>query len=433
MAKKPHHLAFHWAWGLRAHFNSLIAIVAVFALILTLSLTAINAPKPVLSTPRNSSSIEKTISAPKPVLSTLRNSSSTEKCNLFSGRWVYDDSSTHPLYSGLLCPYIHDEIGCDKYGRNDTSYQKWKWQPNQCNLPSFNSTKLLERLRDKRMVFVGDSLNRNQWVSMVCLLESSIPVYEKSMNYNGSTLSFNAKKYNATVDFYWAPLLLESNCDDPVKHRVSNRMFRAGAVETHARHYANADILIFNSYLWWKKPRMKMKILHGSFDDKVQVYDEVEMIKGFEIALKTWSQWLQDNVRLHKKELYFMSLSPTHAWGESLGEDSFQNCYNETQPIRNVNYNGRGQDFDIMQIAGSVINQLQRKGVNIQFLNITHLSEFRKDGHPSIYRKFWDTLSEEQLANPSSYSDCTHWCLPGVPDVWNELLYAHIFSKHAEE
>lgn len=122
---------------------------------------------------------------------------------------------------------------------------------------------------------------------MVCLLESSIPVYEKSMNYNGSTLSFNAKvnfvvicnaynqnydetcydyigllqKYNATVDFYWAPLLLESNCDDPVKHRVSNRMFRAGAVETHARHYANADILIFNSYLWWKKPRMKMKIL----------------------------------------------------------------------------------------------------------------------------------------------------------------------------
>lgn len=59
-------------------------------------------------------------------------------------------------------------------------------------------------------------------------------------------------------------------------------------------------------------------------------------------------------------------------------------------------------------------------------LNITQLSEYRKDGHPSIYRKHWDPIDE---ANPSSYSDCTHWCLPGVPDVWNEILYAYIISK----
>ncbi|KAJ0960056.1 hypothetical protein J5N97_000171 [Dioscorea zingiberensis] len=411
MAKKTI-LSFHWAWSLRTHVNSLIAVVAVVAVVLTLSLTTNNAPKTNLPA--------------------LRNGSSREKCNLFSGRWVYDNSTLHPLYSGLRCAYINDEIGCDKYGRNDTRYQKWRWQPNQCNLPRFNSTKLLEKLSGKRMVFVGDSVNRNQWVSMVCLLESSIPDAEKSMKYNGSILSFKAKKYNATVDFYWAPLLLESNCDDPVKHRVSDRMFRAGAVETHARHWADADILIFNSYLWWKKPRMKMKILHGSFDDEVKIYDEVEMVEGFEIALKTWAQWLQSNVGLHKKELYFMSLSPTHAWAESLGEDSFQNCYNETQPIRNVGYKGRGADLDMMQIAEYVINQLQTKGVNIQLLNITHLSEYRKDGHPSIYRKFWDSLSEDQLANPSSYSDCTHWCLPGVPDVWNELLYAHIFSQNTE-
>jgi hypothetical protein len=25
-----------------------------------------------------------------------------------------------------------------------------------------------------------------------------------------------------------------------------------------------------------------------------------------------------------------------------------------------------------------------------------------------------------------SERDCTHWCLPGVPDVWNELLLSHI-------
>ena len=26
----------------------------------------------------------------------------------------------------------------------------------------------------------------------------------------------------------------------------------------------------------------------------------------------------------------------------------------------------------------------------------------------------------------------THWCLPSVPDTWNELLYALIMKKHTE-
>lgn len=43
------------------------------------------------------------------------------------------------------------------------------------------------------MVFVGDSLNRNQWVSMVCLLGSVIPSSLKSMETNGSLMSFKAK------------------------------------------------------------------------------------------------------------------------------------------------------------------------------------------------------------------------------------------------
>lgn len=32
---------------------------------------------------------------------------------------------------------------------------------------------MLELLRDKRLVFVGDSLNRNMWESLVCILRNS--------------------------------------------------------------------------------------------------------------------------------------------------------------------------------------------------------------------------------------------------------------------
>lgn len=39
---------------------------------------------------------------------------------------------------------------------------------------SFNATDFLERLSGKRLVFVGDSLNRNMWESMVCILRHGV-------------------------------------------------------------------------------------------------------------------------------------------------------------------------------------------------------------------------------------------------------------------
>ena len=70
---------------------------------------------------------------------------------------------------------------------------------------------------------------------------------------------------------------------------------------------------------------------------------------------------------------------------------------------------------------------LSRSKIPFTVLNITQLSEYRKDAHTAIYKKQWNKLTEEQLANPRSYADCVHWCLPGLQDTWNELLYAKLF------
>lgn len=80
----------------------------------------------------------------------------------------------------------------------------------------------------------------------------------------------------------------------------------------------------------------------------------------------------------------------------------------------------------MMQVVENVLEKLKARGLNVQMLNITQLSEYRKEGHPSIYRKQWEPLTEEQISNPKTYADCIHWCLPGVSDPWNELLYAYI-------
>ncbi|KAJ9185422.1 hypothetical protein P3X46_005060 [Hevea brasiliensis] len=412
MAPKKHQLqmlpaAAANAWGIRTTFHSLIALLLAVLVVIALYLTQKSGELMQDRTTRKSSG------------------DLLARCNLFSGKWVFDNK-TYPLYKEQKCTFMSDQLACQKFGRKDFNYQNWRWQPYQCDLPRFNATALLEKLRNKRLMFVGDSLNRGQWVSMVCLVDSSIPPAKKSMYQNGSLATFKAIEYNATIELYWAPLLVESNSDDPVNHRVPDRIVRVQAIEKHARHWTDADILVFNSFLWWR--RSQMKVLWGSFEGPDAIYKTVKMPRVYEMALKTWADWLEVHINRTKTQLFFVSMSPTHQkaaeWGGAKGE----NCYGETEQVFKEGYRGQATCPEMMQVVDRVLDDLKTRGLNVQMINITQLSEYRKEGHPSIYRKQWEPLTEDQISNPKTYADCIHWCLPGVPDVWNELLYAHIIN-----
>ncbi|GAB2236314.1 hypothetical protein Droror1_Dr00028034, partial [Drosera rotundifolia] len=90
-------------------------------------------------------------------------------------------------------------------------------------------------------------------------------------------------------------------------------------------------------------------------------------------------------------------------WGKSRGS-----CAEETSPLRTLTgplYNSRGINI-IMTI-------LTRMRSPVYFLDISLLSQLRPDAHPQHY------------ASPVHVgrSDCTYWCLSGVPNAWNQLLY----------
>ncbi|XP_012831783.1 PREDICTED: protein trichome birefringence-like 34 [Erythranthe guttata] len=291
---------------------------------------------------------------------------SVSRCNLFSGRWVFDDVA-YPLYDEKKCSFMTNEFACEKYGRKELKYQNWRWQPHQCDLPRFNGSAFMEKIRGKRVVFVGDSLNRNQWISMLCLIESSLRKSSpKDVVQNDNLLVFQA-----IVRQFIFVNIFKSNGDSPVFHRVKDRVIRIKSIEKHARHWTDADILIFNSFTWWLQPNMTI-------------------------------------------------------FGESWNGE---NCYNVTEPISKQDYWGIETDADMMHIAESTIRKLEKQGLKVEYLNITHLSDYRKDAHPSIYKEFLPPPNEEQLSNPKSYSDCVHWCLPGVPDVWNQIIYDYIIKS----
>ncbi|KAI3474373.1 hypothetical protein Pfo_029234 [Paulownia fortunei] len=377
-------------------------------------------------------------------------------CNLFSGRWVFDNIS-YPLYKEGQCSFMLHDYACEKYGRKDVKYQNWRWQPHDCDLPRFNGTALLEKIRGKKLVFVGDSLNKNQWTSMLCLIESSLHQSSpKLVIRKGNLFTFQATvrqlfsfpffclvlsyfKSQCVVAFpnsshriqchnrfYWSPLLVESNCDDPENHRMRDRIIRITAIEKHARHWTDADILIFDSFMWWLEPTMTL--LWGSFGSSDAIYKTVEMrLRRYEMALNTWSDWLEININRTKTKLFFMSLSPYHFQETMWRTDN--SCCNKTEPIFDETYWASAVNRSMMRIAESTIDKLEQRGLKLEYLNITQLSVYREDAHPSTYRTFWHTLTKEQLKDTKRYADCLHWCLPGVPDVWNQILYAYIMKS----
>ncbi|XP_004491007.1 protein trichome birefringence-like 33 [Cicer arietinum] len=345
-----------------------------------------------------------------------------EGCDIFSGRWVWDELS-RPLYEESECPYIQPQLTCQKHGRPDKDYQHWRWQPHGCDLPKFNASLMLETLRGKRMMFVGDSLNRGQYVSFVCLLHHLIPEDAKSIETFDSLTVFTAKEYNATIEFYWAPFLLESNSDNAIVHRISDRIVRKGSINKHGRNWKGVDILVFNTYLWWMTG-LEMKILLGSFDDEVKEIVQVSTEDAYRMAMKSMLRWVRLNMNPKKTRVFFTSMSPSHGKSIDWGGEQGGNCYNETTMIDDPTYWGSDSRKSIMRVIGEVFSKTK---VPITFLNITQLSSYRRDAHTSIYKKQWSPLTPEQLANPVSYADCVHWCLPGLQDTWNELLFAKLF------
>ena len=72
------------------------------------------------------SSLPLSLSFPSAVLAAT-SPSSKQQCNLASGQWVYDASL--PLYNGDTCrQYIRSSQNCQRQGRTDMSYQKYRYQ-----------------------------------------------------------------------------------------------------------------------------------------------------------------------------------------------------------------------------------------------------------------------------------------------------------------
>lgn len=343
-------------------------------------------------------------------------------CNMFDGNWVRDES--YPLYKPGSCSLIDEQFNCFANGRPDKGFQMLKWKPNACTLPRLDGSRMLQLLRGKRLVFVGDSLNRNMWESLICILRNSIKdqtkVYEASGRHHfrsEPSYSFVFKDYDCTVEFFVAPFIVrESETKD--KNGAKKETLRLDLVGTSADQYKKADIIVFNTGHWWtheKTAKGKDYYQEGS-----HVYSELNVLEAFRKAITTWGRWVDANINPTKTSVFFRGYSASHFRGGQW--NSGGQCDNEIEPIKNTTYLTPYPDK--MKVLERVLRGMKTR---VAYLNITRLTDFRKDGHPSVYRK--KHYSDEERRSPLHFQDCSHWCLPGVPDSWNEILYAQLLVK----
>ncbi|GLJ35762.1 hypothetical protein SUGI_0718200 [Cryptomeria japonica] len=332
-------------------------------------------------------------------------------CDIFVGSWVYDES--YDLYSGNQCPYSSPVFDCQKNGRKDSEYKKWRWQPLDCDIPRFNASDLLNRLRGKRLVYVGDSISHSQWESMVCLLtqsdghgkgQSSVTTF-----HQGGTSGYLLKEYNCSIELSWSPFLVRQH-NAPDKETL-----QIDTIDDPASVWKTADILVFSTGHWWTHPLP----LAGKdyYEEGGFVHPHMEESVAFEKALRTWARWVDTNIDPLHTQVFFRTYSPVHFNGKMWGKKEGGGCFKETEPIAKLEEEQVKINPDMKRVLtmGNVTQEMKSK---VKVVNITWMSMHRKDAHSSVYNK----RDENRTESDYSKADCSHWCLPGLPDVWNHLL-----------
>ncbi|GAA0150596.1 hypothetical protein LIER_43106 [Lithospermum erythrorhizon] len=188
-------------------------------------------------------------------------------------------------------------------------------------------------------------------------------------------------------------------------------------MDTTTSMYNDADVIIFNTGHWWTHEKTSKG--EDYYQEGNHVYPRLKVLEAYKRALSTWGRWVDKNIDANRTQVFFRGYSVTHFRGGQW--NSGGQCHNQSEPIYNDAYLSKYPTK--MKVFEHVLKDMK---THVMYLNISRITDYRKDAHPSIYREQY----RPNVQVPGDHvEDCSHWCLPGVPDTWNELLYALLLQS----
>ncbi|CAL5067846.1 unnamed protein product [Urochloa decumbens] len=348
-----------------------------------------------------------------------------EVCNLSNGTWVRDFRG--PIYTNITCPTMPDTKNCGRYGKQ-MDYVHWKWVPYGCDMVRFEPQLFLNIVRGKTLAFAADSVGRNQMESLLCLLsqvETPNKVYGDTQD---KFVTWHFRSHNFTLMALWTKFLVEAS-EIEVNGTVA-AMHNIHLDKLDARLAANLhkiNILVISSSRWFF---MQNYLYEGGkligciycSEDNITNFDVVTAIQR---ALRTALNNLTNNQESELQLTLVRTTTPVHF--ENGTWNTGGHC-ERTEPV------GKGEamigtvDWAIRDAQIEEVKRVQKGSIHngrmdIEIVDVTNAMSMRPDAHPGIHwvRKW-----------TKGYNDCTHWCLPGPIDMWNELLLS-VLKKYGKD
>ncbi|KAL3021103.1 hypothetical protein AAZX31_05G180400 [Glycine max] len=220
--------------------------------------------------------------------------------------------------------------------------------------------------------------------------------------------AYRFPKTNTTILYYWSASLCDLqpfNITDK-QTNVSMHLDRPPAFMRRFLH--RFDVLVLNTGHHWNRGKLNANrwVMHvnGKPNEDKKI---AEIANAKNLTIYSVARWLDLQLVSHPRlKAFFRTISPRHFFN---GDWNTGGSCDNTIPLTNGS--------EIMQEGSSdptIEDAL--KGTKIKILDITALSQLRDEAHMSRYT----------VRGTLNSSDCLHWCLPGIPDTWNELLVAQI-------
>lgn len=88
-------------------------------------------------------------------------------------------------------------------------------------------------------------------------------------------------------------------------------------------------------------------------------------------------------------------------------------CDVSEKPLNETKGKEKSEKSDIIM----EVLEKKMKRVPVKIMHLTPMGSYRSDAHVGNWGD-----------NPS-LQDCGHWCLPGFPDIWNEIIISYFLPK----